>query len=312
MEENTIKTCRVFSSDLLDCMRHLCVTPDWVGNPVFDKTTGKLAGLLPRNDGSLKLWFKRGINNEPTIGPFTVGCNIAAGGVSEHSQSSVITAIDNRTGEQVLEYKAKGIEPRVFASIAVGLCVWLRNALLSWEDSGVSGGFAKEVIEVLQYGNVFYRDVTQLGSQKKKSRKPGWPCRDADKADMFELMALAMENGGFVPRSEEMIAECGEYAFNRAKIVHSPENDMEAADKNHGERALSAAGCLFAFNSGIIVKIDTSDKITWFVDANYVKTTACRLIGNEDWHNARRLLESVEMMVMAHDRIQESSQMVVK
>lgn len=77
-----------------------------------------------------------------------------------------------------------------------------------WEDSGASGGFGKEVMEVIYYGNVFFRNVTQLGSQKK-SRKPGWPCQDADKADMFEQFALAMEDGKCVPRSEEMIVECG-------------------------------------------------------------------------------------------------------
>lgn len=252
---------KVFSSDLLDRVkREHCRGPVWVGNPVFDNETCKLTGLIPREDGLLKLWFKPGIDDSPPLGPFTAGCDIASGGVGAYSSNSVMTAVDDRTGEQVLEYTIKGLEPRPFARRVVGLCMWLRNALLGWEDSGVSGGFAKEVMEVIYYGNVFYRDVTQLGSQKK-SRKPGWPCRDPDKADMFEQMALAMEQGKFVPRSEEMIIECGEYEWDGSKIIHAPTKNKGANDKNHADRAISAAGCWLVFNTDSSSdKIDTSEE----------------------------------------------------
>lgn len=253
---------KVFAPDLLDRMKRAhCQGPVWVGNPVFDSETCKLTGLIPREDGALKLWFKPGIDNSPPLGPFTAGCDIASGGVGAYSSNSVITALDDRTGEQVLEYTIKGLEPRPFARRVVGICMWLRNALLGWEDSGVSGGFAKEIMETVYYGNIFFRDVTQLGSQKK-SRKPGWPCRDADKADMFEMMALAMENGKFVPRSEEMITECGEYEWDGAKIVHAPSKNKGASDKNHADRAISAAGAWLVYNTDNAVdKLDTSEEI---------------------------------------------------
>ncbi len=252
---------KVFSTDLLDRVkREHCKRPVWVGNPVFDSETLKLTGLIPREDGALKLWFKPGIDNSPPLGPFTAGCDIASGGVSQWATNSVLTALDNRTGEQVVEYAIKGLEPRPFARRCVGLCMWLRNALLGWEDSGASGGFAKEVMEVVYYGNVFYRNVTQLGSQKK-SRKPGWPCQDADKADMFEQFALAMEDGKCVPRSEEMIVECGEYEWDGGKIVHVPTKNKGATEKNHADRAISAAGCWLVFNTDIASdKIDTSEE----------------------------------------------------
>ena len=252
---------KVFASYLLDRMKHEhCKGPVWVGNPVFDTENCKLTGLLPREDGALKLWFRPGIGDTPPLGPFTAGCDIASGGVGAYSSNSVLTAVDDRTGEQVLEYTIKGLEPRPFARRVVGLCMWLRNALLGWEDSGVSGGFAKEVMEVLYYGNVFFRDVTQLGSQKK-SRKPGWPCRDPDKADMFEQMALAMEQGRFVPRSAEMIQECGEYEWDGSKIVHSPTKNKGVNDKNHADRAISAGGCWLVFNTDSAdTKIDTGEE----------------------------------------------------
>jgi hypothetical protein len=252
---------KVFNPELLDRMKRThCQQPVWIGNPVFDSETCKLTGLIPRDDGLLKLWFRPGVDNSPPLGPFTAGCDIASGGVGAYSSNSVLTAIDDRTGEQVLEYTIKGLEPRPFARRVVGLCMWLRNALLGWEDSGVSGGFAKEIMETIYYGNIFYRNVTQLGSQKK-SRKPGWPCRDADKADDFEQLALAMEQGKCVPRSEEMIIELGEYEWDGTKIVHAPSKNKGAMDKNHADRAIAMAGCWKVFSTdNSFDKIDTSEE----------------------------------------------------
>jgi len=252
---------KCFPPDLLDRMkREHCKPPVWQGQPVFDSETLAVTGLIPRDDGPLKLWFKPGIDNMPPLGPFTAGCDIASGGVGAYSSNSVMSALDDRTGEQVLEYAIKGLEPRPFARRVVGLCLWLRNALLGWEDSGVSGGFAEEVGKVLYYGNVFFRDVLQYGSQKQ-SRKAGWPCRDPDKADMFEKLALAMEMGKYTPRSEEMITECGEYEWDGDKIIHAPTKNKGATQKNHGDRAISAGGTWLVYsrdNAG--EKVDTSEE----------------------------------------------------
>lgn len=254
---------KVFSSDLLDRMKKDCGKgPVWVGTPVFDEETLELKGLIKKEDGPLSLWFTPGIDNSAPLGPFTVACDIASGGVGAFASNSVASGIDHRTGEQVMEYVIKGLEPRPFARRVVGLCLWLRKALLGWEDSGVSSGFAKEVMEVLYYGNIYFRDVTQLGSQKK-SRKPGFPCRDADKADMFELLALAMESGSYIPRSREMLTECGEYEWDGAKIIHAPTKNKGASDKNHGDRAIAAAGACLVFSKETIVgKVDSSDQIS--------------------------------------------------
>lgn len=254
---------KVFSLELLDRMKKdHSKGPVWVGVPVFDEETLELKGLVKRDDGPLSLWFMPGIDNSPPLGPFTISCDIASGGVGAFSSNSVASGIDHRTGEQVLEYAIKGLEPRPFARRVVGLCLWMRKAMLGWEDSGVSGGFAKEVMEVLYYGNIYFRDVLQLGSQKK-SRKPGFPCRDADKADMFELMALAMESGDYIPRSREMLVECGEYEWDGSKIIHAPTKNKGASDKNHGDRAIAAAGAWLVFSKEQICgKVDSSDQIS--------------------------------------------------
>jgi hypothetical protein len=249
---------KVFTPDLLSRMKkEHGKKPVWRGTPIFDSETLELKGLIPRDDGPLALWFKPGIDNGVPLGPFTIACDIASGGVGAYSSNSVASGLDDRTGEEVLEYTIKGLEPRPFARMVVGLSLWMRKAKLGWEDSGVSGGFAKEVVEVLNYGNIYYREVMQLGSQKK-SRKAGFPCRDADKADMFERFALAMEQGEYTPRSEEMLAECGEYEWDNGKIVHAPTKNKGATEKNHGDRAIAAAGAWLVFsNDNLGKKVDS-------------------------------------------------------
>jgi hypothetical protein len=252
---------KCFPTDLLDRMkRECCKQPVWQGQPVFDSETLKLTGLIPREDGPLKLWFKPGLDSTPPLGPFTLACDIALGGDGAYSSNSVASGLDDRTGEQGLEYTVKGMDPIKFADVAVGLALWLRKAKLGWEDSGMSGGFAKQVMEVRYYGNVFFRDVTQLGSQKK-SRKPGWPCRDSDKAEMFEKFALAMESGKYIPRSEAMIAECGEYEWDNGKIIHAPTKNKGAKEKNHGDRCIAGGGCWLVFSTDNVGNhIDTDEE----------------------------------------------------
>jgi hypothetical protein len=248
---------KAFPSDLLDRMKHEKVRkPVWQGQPVFDSETFKLKGLISREDGPLKLWFKPGIDNSAPLGPFTVGCDMAAGSDGAYASNSVASIIDDRTGEQVGEYAIKGMELIKFARVVVGLCLWLRNAFLGWEDSGMSAPFAKEIMEVIYYGNVFYRDVPEIGS-RRKSRKAGWSNRNnEDKADLFEKLALGMETGEFTPRSEDLVRECGEYEWEKGKIIHAPTKNRGAVETNHGDRCI-AAGVAWLVYSGD----QTTDKI---------------------------------------------------
>lgn len=241
---------KVFPSDLLDRMkRDCCQAPVWRGKPLFDSETLKLTGLLAGADGPLKLWFKPGIDNSPPLGPFTIGCDCAVGSDGAYASNSVASIIDDRTGEQVGEYTIKGMAQIQFARVVVGLSRWLRNALLSWEDAGVTAPFAKEIMEVICYGNVYYREVPEIGS-RRKSRKAGWGnSRTEDKADLFEKMALGMETGRYIPRSTEMVVECGEYEWEDGKIIHAPTKNRGAVDKNHGDRCIAAGVSWLVFSA---------------------------------------------------------------
>lgn len=239
---------KVFTSELLDRVRReSCKAPIWQGVPVFDSETLLLNGLIPRQDGPLKLWFRPGPDNSCPLGPFTVGCDMASGSDGAYSSNSVACIIDDRTGEQVGEYAIKGMPLIKFARVVVGLCRWLRDAELGWEDSGMSAPFAKEIMEVIYYGHIYYREVPEIGS-RRKSRKAGWSNRRSeDKADLFEKLALAMETGQFTVRSEELVTECGQYEWDSGKIIHAPTKNRNATETNHGDRAIAGGVCYLVY-----------------------------------------------------------------
>ncbi len=243
---------KVFSTDLLEKVRKTTVRdPVWQGNPVFDSETLALKGLLPRDDGALKLWFKPGPDDSCPIGPYTIGCDVAIGSDGAYSSNSVASAIDDRTGEQVMEYTIKGMPMIKFARVVVGLARWLRNALLGWEDSGMVGPFAKEITEVLYYNSVYYREVAAIGL-KRKTQKPGWwNGKDEHKADLFEKMALGMETGRYKVRSEDLVRECGEYEWEKGKIVHQPTKNRGQTEKAHGDRCIAAGVAWLIYGEGL-------------------------------------------------------------
>lgn len=253
---------KLFDSNLLDTVKQRdCRAPIWQGKPVFDSETLKLTGLLTRADGPLKLWFKPGVDNSPPLGPFSVGCDIAMGSDGAYSSNSVASIIDDRTGEQVGEYTIMGMQSILFARNVLGLCMWLRNARLGWEDSGVSGPFAKEVMETVCYGNVYYREVAEIGS-RRKSRKAGWRNgKDEDKADLFEKLALAMESGRLKVRSEDLIRECGEYEWEKGKIIHRPTKNIDQSEKAHGDRVIGLGVAWLVYSEDSVRdRIDTGEE----------------------------------------------------
>ena len=176
---------------------------------------------------------------------------MAVGSDGAYSSNSVASGIDDRSGEQVLEYTIKGMPLIKFARNVVGLAMWLRRAYLGWEDSGMAGPFAKEIMEVLYYGHVYYREVAEIGSRRKTRKAGWWNGKDEDKADLFERMALAMETEAYTPRSVSMIVECGEYEWDKGKIIHAPTKNKGATEKAHGDRCIAAGVAWLLYSEGL-------------------------------------------------------------
>ena len=252
---------KVFQTDLLDRLKtKTCKQAIWKGTPVFDSETLSLKGLLSREDGPLSLWFKPSIDHRPPAGPFIVACDIAMGSDGAYSSNSVAHILDQSSGQQVGEYAIKGMSAIKFARVAIGLAIWLRDALLGWEDSGMARPFGKEILEEFCYGNVYYREVSEIG-QRRKTKKAGWWVTDDAKADLFEKLALAMETGDYVIRSEDLIRECGEYEWDGHKIIHQPTKNHGATDKAHGDRVIAAGVAWLVYSEGYrSERVDSSEE----------------------------------------------------
>ena len=253
---------KVFPSDLLDAMkRTVCKPAIWTGNPVFDGDTGNLKGLLARDDGALRLWFKPGTNMVAPAGQYIVGCDVAIGSDGAYSSNSVASILDANTGEQVGEYVRKGLPMLEFADHVVGISSWFHKAELGWEDAGMIGVFAKQVVEIHNYPNVYYRESRDVGV-RKKTRKPGWwNGKDEHKAQLFEKLALGMQTGSYRPRSEDLIRECGEYEWEKGKILHRPTKSIDENEKAHGDRCIAAGVAWLLFGEmHEIQDIDTDDE----------------------------------------------------
>jgi len=232
---------KVFESELMDAMKKDVVRPPvWQGTPKFDPDTLELLALVPMENGPLKLWFQPGLANEPPDGPYTVGADIAAGGVSEYASNSSAVGLNRNTGEQVMEYVERGGGGAKFGRTVVGLCRWLRNAFLGWESSGVSGAFGKEIIEELFYPDVYYPEVQNRTGIARDST-PGWKNNSEDaKDELFSLMKDGMAGNEFLPRSEDLIRECCEYEYDGGKVVHKPTKLAKTDAKGHGDRCIAA------------------------------------------------------------------------
>jgi hypothetical protein len=163
----------------------------------------------------------------------------------------VASIIDDRTGEQVGEYVIKGMPMIKFGRVVVGLGLWFKNALVGWEDSGMVAPFAKEIMEVLYYSNIYYREVAAIGSKKKTKKAGWWNGKDEHKADLFEKLALGMETGRYKPRSKEMITECLEYEWFQGKIIHQPTKNRGAQEKAHGDRTIAAGVAWLIYGEGL-------------------------------------------------------------
>jgi hypothetical protein len=94
------------------------------------------------------------------------------------------------------------------------------------------------------------------------TRKAGWANRrDEHKADLFEKMALAMEMGHLTIRSEDLIRECGEYEWEKGKIIHRPTKNLDQPEKAHGDRVIGAGVAWLVYSDKTAWdRIDTSDE----------------------------------------------------
>ena len=228
---------KVFETEILDKMKELCRSPVWEGDLILDPDTLKMRALKREKGGPLRLWFEPSLDEKRApAGFYAIGCDISGGGTSTSASNSNACCVNRQTGEQVLEYTVRGKLATTFARYAVAIAIWMENAYLGWECTGPTGSqFTKVVTEDLRYGNIYSRE----------SGAPGWwnHC-DADKVELFEGLCVAFMEDEFIPRSEDLIRECGEWEIGSdGKIVHRPSKVAGLDEKAHGDRCIGAGVC---------------------------------------------------------------------
>lgn len=244
----TVGKC--FSTELMDKMeKEQCRPPLWEGDVIL--RDGDLK-LMEREGGSLRLWFKPGFDNLPPTGRYVTAADIAWGTGNEFAANSCLSGANAENGEQILEYVDGNIAPPKFARLCVAICEWLYDALFIWEAAGATGGaFKSEVMKQCCYWNVWMREKIDVRTREKTSQ-PGWVNnRIEHKRDLFQCLGIAMDEGEFVPRSKELITECGGWENKDPKT-------MAYTGTGHGDRAIAAGMLWLAMEDLRRISLDNS------------------------------------------------------
>ncbi len=241
---------KVVPVKLLDQARAAHVRPPvWEGKIVLDDKHN-LLGFNRIPGGPLKLWFEPDVLRIPPVGTYVLAADIATGVGT--ASNSAICGFNAKLGEQVLEYADPAIIPLELARIAVALARYLNDAYLAWEATGPTGqAFSQEIDRKLHYGNVFYR------SEGKK----GWWNNSADaKGLILESLGSAIAEGDFVPRSDDLLREIGEYEWELGVAVHKASKVLGVPSKSHGDRAIAAGVCWLAAKERGLDRVDKQEQ----------------------------------------------------
>ena len=225
---------KVFATETLDKMKvDCCRPPVWEGDIILDPDTNLLKMLKKQENGPLKLWFEPSLDDhQAPAGFFAIGADISAGGTGERASNSSAAGMNRETREQIFEFTVFGMMATKFARYVYALANWFNNAYLAWEATGPTGSqFAKVIVQDFGYGNFYERENGKAG---------WWNRSDADKGELFEGLCVAFEDQDCIPRSEEMIIECGEYEWDgKGAIIHRPSKNL-GQGQAHGDRCVAA------------------------------------------------------------------------
>lgn len=194
-------------------------------------------------DGPVLLWCRLH-DGEPPKRTYVVGVDPAAGTGGSYSSNSAVVVVDAISCEQVLEWATNVVEPGDFADYCIAIARWFHDAYLCWEANGPTGAaFTKRVV-ARRYENVYMRtSLTKRG--RRRSKAPGFQTthgQDGTKGIMFSQFRQAVVHEGMAVRSRDAVRECGEYIWDKGKIVNvhvASAQDDSAAGEAHGDRVIA-------------------------------------------------------------------------
>lgn len=222
-----------------------CRPPVWVGELHCDRDLGRPIGLVPLDDGPLKLWITADHKGKMPPGRYAIGCDVSTG---SGTTNSCVSIADAGTGEKVGEYTTCTVDAKKLAPIVVALC-WLfksidgEGAKLAWEIPGPGQAFGQTVIE-LGYRNVYYR-TNETDINPNVSTMPGWCSTIGNKLALLEEYRAALDMRLFLNRSAEALDECLSFKYlPSGGVAHGGEksvNDPSGALINHGDHVIADA-----------------------------------------------------------------------
>lgn len=230
---------KVFNLDMIERIGKTKAMPALIrGRFVYDAETATAHSpwVAIAETGELRLWVDPGLSGAIPVGEYVAGVDISGGEAGEYTANSVVSMVNRLTGEQVAEWASKALAPERFAALTVALCRWFHGAYLVYE-ANFSGGFATALLDTHAYGNIYIRE-TDIEGLHQKTKKPGFWMTDDKRSAVFEALDLAMRDGSFTPRSEELLVETKDYEWREGKIV----NVMgQRKGRAHADRVIAAS-----------------------------------------------------------------------
>ena len=189
--------------------------------------------------GPVKLWCPLDSNGIPERSYYVFGADVSSGLGGSHTSNSVLSGINAKTGEQVLEYVINVEHPSLFTDKCLAIVKWFFNAYFAWEHQGPGYAMTARMVES-GYGNVFKRRTYERRG-RKSTEALGWWMTPSSKEKMFMDISPAVQQGEIVVRSKELVREFGQYVRQDGKIEHVNRSRAtdDAKGAAHGDRVIA-------------------------------------------------------------------------
>lgn len=219
--------------------------PFWEGDLRLDPDLARPKCFEARLGGALRLWIHLSREGFPPLGVYVIGGDLSSG---QGKTPSVLSIVNQVTGEKVGRWASNQVEPADLAPIAVALCWAFKGpggdpAKLCWEVPGPGITFGKRVVG-LGFRHIHYREsIDRLNPLP--SDIPGWVSNRATKLHLLQEYRDALKTHAFLNPSWEGLQECLSFVYTEdGSVEHSAEAGKDSpadARQNHGDETIADA-----------------------------------------------------------------------
>lgn len=219
--------------------------PVWEGELHYDRSSGEPTRLVPKREGSLRLWFSPPSDTKVARARYVIGADPASGTGATPSCVSIVNA---ETGHKVGAYVNALIKPEELGCLMIALArlfVSEENspAKLAWETPGPGLVLGQSILD-LGFRNVYYR-VDEFDEEATQSTKPGWYANNKTKRILHDNYRAALAGRTFINPDRYSLEECLAYVYGPdGNPTHGNEKlseDPSGARVNHGDRVTADA-----------------------------------------------------------------------